>query len=124
VLNTLSGSAGGAGAMQKAPLPSKKPRVFAVDLKSPAGGEESALFQIVKEYFEKRDWENSRIALLHYLSLPRSAEVEARARFYLGQAWYFTGNYREALFEFLSVQNLHPVEANIWIDAILTAMVY
>jgi hypothetical protein len=109
---------------QKIPLPSKKPRIFAVDLKSPSGGEESALFQIVQEYFEKRDWDNSRIALLHYLSLPRSTEVEARARFYLGQTWYFTGNYREALFEFLSVQNLHPIEANIWIDAILAAMVH
>jgi hypothetical protein len=120
LFNMLQGSQ----AAQKVALPSKKPRVFAVDMQSPSGGEESALFQIVKEYFEKRDWENSRIALLHYLSLPRTTEVEARARFYLGQTWYFTGNYREALFEFLSVQNLHPVEANIWIDAILAAMVH
>ena len=108
----------------KAPLVKKAPRVFAVDLQSPSGGEESALFQIVKEYFEKRDWEGAQAGLTHYLTLPRSKDVEARARFYLGQTLYFTGNYREALFEFLSVKSLHPAEANVWIDAILTAMVY
>ena len=108
----------------KAPLTPKTPRVFTVDLQSPSSGEESALFQIVKEFFEKRDWEGARTSLLHYLSLPRSKDVEARARFYLGQALYFTGNYREALFEFLSIRSVHTVEANIWIEAVLTAMVY
>jgi len=108
----------------KAPLALKKPRVFAVDLQSPTGGEASALFQIVKEYFEKRDWEGARLSLLHYLSLPRSRDVEARARFYLGQTLYFTGNYRGALFEFLTIKPVHPVEANVWIDAVLEAMVY
>ena len=107
----------------KTSLTMKKPRVFTVDLQSPSSGEESALFQIIKEFFEKHDWEGSRVSLLHYLSLPRSKDVEARARFYLGQTLYFTGNYREALFEFLSIRSIHPVEANIWIDAILTAMV-
>jgi hypothetical protein len=37
---------------------------------------------------------------------------------------YFTEKYREALFEFMAVKPLHPVEANIWIEAVLTAMVY
>ena len=108
----------------KVPLTLKNPRVFAVDLQSPSSGEGSALFQIVKEFFEKRDWEGARVGLLHYLSLPRSSDVEARARFYLGQTLYFTGSYREALFEFLSFKSLYPVEANIWIDATLSAMVY
>jgi len=102
----------------------KNPRVFTVDLQFPSSGEESALSQIVKDFFEKRDWEGAREGLLQYLSLPRSRDVEARARFYLGQTLYFTGNYREALFEFLWMKSLHPVEANIWIDATLSAMVY
>jgi len=106
------------------PLTLMNPRVFVVDLESPSSGEESALFQIVKEYFGKLDWEGARVGLLHYLSLPRSMEVESRARFYLGQTLYFTGNYREALFEFLSMKTLHPVEANLWIEATLSALVY
>ena len=108
----------------KAPLVLKNPRVFTVDLAAPAGGEDSALIQIVMEYFLKFEWETARVSLQHYLSLPRSKEIEARARFYLGQALYYTANYREALIVFLSFRSQYPDEANVWIDAVLTAMVY
>ena len=108
----------------KTPLTLKKPRVFAVDLVAPTGGEESALFQIITEYFVTFQWETARISLQHYLSLPRSKDIEARARFYLGQTLYYTGNHREALMEFLKIRSIHAAEANNWIEAVLTAMVY
>jgi len=101
----------------------KTPRVFVVDLQSPSSGEESALFQIVNEYFCLLDWEGARVNLQHYLSLPRSSDVEVRARFYLGQTLYYTGNYKEALLEFLFIRSIYPSEMNNWIEAILTAMV-
>jgi hypothetical protein len=106
-------------------LPSalKPPRVFTVDLETPLGGEESALFQIIMEYFVKFEWESARIRLQHYLSLPRSRDIEARARFYLGQTMYYTGMYREALMEFLRFRNSNQIEATRWIDAVLSAMV-
>ena len=107
----------------KVPLVLKTPRVFVIDLESPSSGEESALFQIVNEQFCLLDWEGARVSLQRYLSLPRSRDVEARARFYLGQTLYYTGNYRAALIEFLFIRSIHPVEANNWIDAILSAMV-
>jgi len=109
---------------ERPPLELKKPRVFAMDLQVPATGEEAALYQIVKEYFEKFEWENARDNLQDYLSLPRSSDVQARARFYLGQTHYFTGNYREALWEFLFFRSINPPEANRWIDAVLAAMVH
>ena len=108
----------------KAPLNLKRPRVFAVDLVAPTGGEESALFQIIMEYFVKFEWETARSSLNNYLSLPRTKEVEARARFYLGQTLYYSGFYREALMEFLSFRSLNLAEANKWIEAVLSAMVY
>jgi len=108
----------------KTPLRLKNPRVFAVDLEAPTGGEESALFQIITELFVIFEWENARVSLQHYLSLPRSADIEARARFYLGQSLYYTGKYREALMEFLSFRSLYSAEANNWIEAVLTAMVF
>ncbi|MDR0323635.1 MAG: PAP/fibrillin family protein [Treponema sp.] len=108
----------------KASMELKNPRVFSADTQAPASGEESALFQIVNNHFRIFDWEKTIENLQQYLSLPRSREAELRARFYLGQAMYFTGNYRGALFEFLSFRSYHPVEANIWIEAVLTAMVH
>jgi len=109
---------------EKVPLEQRRPRVFTVDLQAPSGGEDSALFQIISDSFIKRDWEKARTDLLHYLSLPRSKDVEARARFYLGQTLYFSGYFRGALFEFLAIKSFHPVEANMWIDSTLAAMVH
>ncbi|MCL2196313.1 MAG: hypothetical protein FWB77_01730 [Treponema sp.] len=108
----------------KVALTLKRPRVFAVDLVAPTGGEESALFQIITEFFVTFQWETARISLQHYLSLPRSRDIEARARFYLGQVLYYSGNHREALMEFLKIRSVHAAEANNWIEAVLTAMVY
>jgi hypothetical protein len=108
----------------KAPLKLKKPRVFSVDLVAPTGGEESALFQIITEYFITFKWEDARISLQRYLSMPRSKDIEARARFYFGQTLYYTGNYRESLMEFMSIRSIYSAEANRWIDAVLSAMVY
>jgi len=108
----------------KAPLRLKRPRVFSVDLVAPTGGEESALFQIITESFLTFNWEEARISLQHYLSLPRSRDIEVRARFYLGQTLYYTGNYREALMEFMAIRSTHLAEANKWIEAVLSAMVY
>jgi len=108
----------------KAPINLKRPRVFSVDLVAPTGGEESALFQIIAEYFVTFKWESAQISLQHYLSIPHSKDIEVRARFYFGQTLYYTKKYRESLMEFLSIRPLYPAEANKWIEAVLSAMVY
>ncbi|MDR1950565.1 MAG: hypothetical protein LBQ38_14340 [Spirochaetaceae bacterium] len=101
----------------------KPPRAFSQDLRAPAGGEESTLRSIVQGPFMKWEWEKTREELLRYLSLPRSETSEARARFYLGQAYYYTQDIREALFEFLMIQSQYPEEANEWIQATLEQMI-
>jgi hypothetical protein len=101
----------------------KKPRAFRRDLEPPAGGEESLLRTIVQGPFIKQDWQTSQAELLRYLSLPRSNLSEARARFYLGQTYYFSGSHREALFEFLLVQPQYPEEARDWIEAVLDRII-
>ncbi|MDR0600836.1 MAG: hypothetical protein LBG42_00505 [Treponema sp.] len=104
-------------------LPPKQPRAFREDLQAPAGGEESTLRAIVQGSFAGRDWETSRTELIRYLSVPRSPLPLARAHFYLGQAWYFSENYREALIEFLAVQSRYPQEANEWIEDTLSRLI-
>lgn len=101
----------------------KWPRAFNQDLESPAGGEESVLRSIVQENFLKRDWPECRLRLLSYLSIPRSGSSEGRARFYLGQTWYYSGNYREALLEFLAVEDAYPQEAGEWIQETLYRLI-
>jgi hypothetical protein len=106
-----------------ASAPEKSPQTFSQDRQTLSGGEAYTLGIIVKDVFLKRDWENAREELLRFLSLPRSGGIEARARFYLGQVYYFTGQPREALFEFLAVQTAYPAEANDWIQASLTKLI-
>ncbi|WP_304221854.1 tol-pal system YbgF family protein [Gracilinema caldarium] len=97
----------------------KKPRAFSQDLNASGGGEEFTLRSIVQGPFASRDWNEVIDQLVRFLSLPRSSIIEARGRFYLGQAYYMTEKYREALFEFLLMQNTYPAEAREWIQSIL-----
>lgn len=97
----------------------KKPRAFSQDLNASGGGEEFTLRSIVQGPFANRDWNGVIEQLVRFLSLPRSSIIEARGRYYLGQAYYMTGKYREALFEFLLMQNTYPAEAREWIQSIL-----
>jgi TolA-binding protein len=87
------------------------------------GGESSELYIIVQGNMSQRNWDAAREELKHFLSLPRSISVESRARYYLGQACYFTGRLGDALFEFLAVQDTFPEECANWIRATLDAMV-
>jgi hypothetical protein len=105
------------------PLPDRKPRAFPQDLEIPAGGEEYALRSIVQGPFAKRDWTESAKQISRFLSLSRSPSSEARAHYYLGQAYFFLGQHREALFEFLLAQSQYYAEGQEWVDAILPRLV-
>jgi hypothetical protein len=99
------------------------PRAFGRDLdEQSGGGEDYSLRSIMKDSFAKRDWERCRDELQRFLSLPRSAGAEARARFYLGECYYFLNMPRESLFEFLSARDEYPEESAEWINAVLAAL--
>jgi hypothetical protein len=106
-------------------VPFREPGIFLEDIERnifSSGGENSRLSRIVQGPFSGRRWEEAGEELRRFLSLPRSAAVESRSRFYLGQVYYFTGKPREALFEFLFARNMYPNETNSWIDAVLTRL--
>jgi hypothetical protein len=103
----------------------KKPRAFSQDMNEDSNSlwEEHGLKAIVRGPFLSQDWQTVIAELRRYLSIPRSELTEARARFYLGQSFYLSTCYREALFEFLMVKTQYPKEANEWIDASLSALI-
>ncbi|MDR2661599.1 MAG: hypothetical protein LBC31_01220 [Treponema sp.] len=98
-----------------------EPAVFPEDLSgTPLEGEEYQLHTIVRGYFSIRDWDKSEEELRRFLALPRKIPLKARAHFYLGQACYFQGKSREALFAFLNAQENYPSETAPWIRAVLS----
>lgn len=107
----------------KKQIPFREPGIFLEDLEESRTGESGRLGAIVQGSFKNLDWEKTGEELRRFLLLPHSAQVESRSRFYLGQAYYFTGKPKEALFEFLAAQTYYPNESNPWIDAVLARLV-
>jgi hypothetical protein len=93
------------------------PQVLPADTTPSPSVEVARLQDIVRGPFLGGDMTGAQKRLLEYLGLPRSPEIEAHARFYLGQIHYFTGDVREALMEFLLAEEYFYLESERWIDA-------
>jgi hypothetical protein len=101
----------------------QKTFIFQDDMQAPGNGEEYAFRSIVQGVFAKGDWRDAKEQFRAFLVLPRSAETEAKARFYLGQVFYFLALPQEALLEFLLVKDRFSDETHPWIEACLSALV-
>lgn len=83
---------------------------------------DAELRAIVQGPLLRAHWSEARRELRELLSQPLPARVEARARFYLGQSFYFSGLYRHATLEFLLAQRLYYAESTPWVHAALAAL--
>jgi hypothetical protein len=99
-----------------------QPEVLPSDATPTPGGELSRLQDIVKGPFLGGDMAGALQRLMDFLSLPRKPELGARARFYLGQVYFFQGKPRDALMEFLTAQDYFFQESASWIDACYTRL--
>ena len=91
-----------------------EPYIFHDDLIENTEGDSGRLFEILKTYFIKRDYENAEKALDKFLLSVKDTDVENRATFYLGECHYFNGNMPEAIKHFLLVQDVYPSLCRKW----------
>jgi hypothetical protein len=96
-----------------------EPFIFPEDLAEFNSGEEYQIGRIVQDSFSGGNWEKAGEEFRRFLAFPRSPAGQYRARFYLGQVYYFSGNTREALFEFLAAGEQFPRECDPWVQAVL-----
>jgi hypothetical protein len=106
----------------QAPKPAPSPAFLPGDQGAQSGAGSDGLVDIVQGSFSHGDMGGAQQKLLGYLSVPRSLQAAARARFYLGQSDWFLGMTREALLEFLSASELYYQESQPWIDAALETL--
>jgi hypothetical protein len=106
----------------QAPKPAPSPAFLPGDQGAQSGAGADGLVDIVQGSFSHGDMGGAQQKLLGYLSVPRSQQAAARARFYLGQSDWFLGKTREALLEFLSASELYYQESQPWIDAALETL--
>ena len=102
------------------PLPALRgQQILPAEGTPPANEEQKGLQAIVKGPFTGGDLPEAERRLRNFLSLNRHRDVEARARFYLGQALYLQDRPREAFLEFLVCEELLYAEATAWKAACL-----
>lgn len=96
-----------------------KPHIFRNEQIDGIAGEELILKDIIQDYFAKGHYKETVMLLNSFLQLNRSQEVTERSIFYLGEAYFYTGNYNQALKAFLLVQKSFPELTNQWIQQTL-----
>jgi len=80
------------------------------------------LVQIQKAYLDSKDWKGAVDALEDVLKLTLDEKTEARARFYLGEAWAYQKDYQKAFVEFLSARDSYPAETKPYLEALFSLL--
>lgn len=99
--------------------PFKTPYFFEDDMFAPDSGDEYILFETLRAGLVPRKYKKSVKLLSDFLSVNRNSVVTNRAEFYLGESFYFCGEYQNAIRCFLTVQEIFPELAKQWIDSSL-----
>lgn len=89
---------------------------FEEDLVSPAGGDDYLLFEVLRTSFVNAKYESAVTQLERFLAQKRSASVTSRTTFYLGEAYYFSGDFENAIDCFIRVNDAYPSLSRKWIE--------
>ena len=93
-----------------------EPEILKKDRAPEAGSEQALLADILESDFASGRFEAAEIRLQEFQKIRRKQEIEASVHFYLGQIYYFTGNYRASFTEFLFAEEYYYLESRPWID--------
>jgi len=96
-----------------------EPYYFGEDMIAPVGGDDYLLFKTLRETLVIKDYKKSVSSLTDFLSVHREENTSKRAKFYLGEALYFSKNYKDALYIFLSLKETYPDLSKKWCDSCL-----
>ena len=99
--------------------PVLKPYIFEEDLISPDGGDDYLLFEILKQYFVHKNYDEAIIQLNKLAGTNIKDSTRSRVYFYIGECEYLTGEYEKAVKSFVKVQDIYPTLARKWINSSL-----
>lgn len=104
-------------AIKLPPPPEMELEILESDLTPATSGQLASLQFVVTNQFAKKNFADAERLIRDFLSLPRKPEVEARARFYLGEITYFQNKPRDAAMEFLLAEDYLYHDTQPWLDA-------
>ncbi len=112
-----------AGLLQEAgPTAPPVLKVQVLGPESAAEGGDPVLRAAAVDALASGEWAQAEKRLKDYLNINRTPELRARARFYLGQVYWFQDLPREAFFEFLGCEDELPRESRAWQEACLARL--
>ena len=79
------------------------------------GSEQSMLKDILDSDFKNGDYDTAAVKLLEFQKIRRDNDIEASVHFYLGQIYYFLGEYSKSFTEFLFAEDFFYLETRPWI---------
>ncbi|MFW6215066.1 MAG: hypothetical protein ACOC45_03885 [Alkalispirochaetaceae bacterium] len=103
-------------------MPRLEPVILPTERVADARGTRATLTEIIQDEFARGAYDTASQLLSNLLSITLEEELAARARFYLGQSQYFSGEYRNAFLSFLLAEEAYHSEVTPWMDAILTLL--
>jgi hypothetical protein len=105
------------GAVPQPAPPHMERTVLPEDATPSPDRDETVLRQIVTGPFKGANAAETQRELLGFLDMRRPPAVTARAHFYLGQSYFFSGRPRDALMEFLLAEDRYYHQVQAWEDA-------
>ncbi len=92
------------------------PYFFEEDLVSPDSGDDFLLFDVLKTTFVQEKYEESILLFNKLNGTNISESVRNRLYFYMGQAYFFMGDFEEAAKYFVKVAHVYPLQTKIWMN--------
>ena len=74
---------------------------------------------LIERYFFKKDWAGLKARLMDFIRTSEKKSLKDKGSFYLGQCYYFTGDYNRAYLEFLESSDSFYPESKKWMNNIL-----
>lgn len=93
--------------------------IFEEDLISPDSGDDYFLFEILKNSFVQKKYNEAISQLNKLIGTNISESTRNRAYFYLGESEYLLGHYENAVKIFVKIEHCYPVLAKKWLDSSL-----
>lgn len=92
------------------------PYFFEEDLIEPDNGDAYFLFEILAKSFVIKDYDKALTDLKKLAGTKISEDVVERTYFYIGETYFFLGNYEEAIKYFIKTQLTFPILSKKWIS--------
>jgi len=92
--------------------------IFPEDKVTQENSENYQLVRILKTDFANANWQVTKKLLGYYLGIHHSKAVERRTHFYMGEAYYFSGDYHAAFMEFSLIENIYYRETQPWLNSL------